>query len=44
MIFKSGEVYTGTWLDDKRHGHGENIWSDGTTSYEGEYLNGRIEG
>jgi hypothetical protein len=35
--------YEGSWLDDKRHGHGTFVHADGS-KYEGEWASGRKEG
>ena len=38
QIFANGEVYSGDWRGDIRHGHGKYIWPDGE-SYDGEWKN-----
>mmetsp|Transcript_27194 Transcript_27194/g.19591 ORF Transcript_27194/g.19591 Transcript_27194/m.19591 type:complete len:94 (+) Transcript_27194:358-639(+) len=40
---KTGSKYTGQWLGNFRHGHGEIKFADGA-SYEGTWYLGRAEG
>lgn len=37
MVFPDGNIYKGTWKNNKMHGKGEFEWQDGR-HYEGEYL------
>ena len=37
--YADGACYIGSWLDDKKHGHGTFTFPDGS-KYEGEFKNG----
>lgn len=39
----SSGSYDGEWLDDKPHGNGKQVWTDGRT-FEGQFLHGKFEG
>lgn len=40
---KNGGVYYGEWLNDQRHGHGEEVWKNGDR-YIGEYQHNKKHG
>ena len=49
MIYSDGNSYEGSWLNDKKHGHGKFIWLDASTQqtigvYEGNFENDMISG
>ena len=35
----AGDLYTGQWEGDRKHGYGRYVWSDGDV-YEGEFRDG----
>eukprot|EP00419_Tripos_fusus_P021803 CAMPEP_0172712730 /NCGR_PEP_ID=MMETSP1074-20121228/61272_1 /TAXON_ID=2916 /ORGANISM="Ceratium fusus, Strain PA161109" /LENGTH=365 /DNA_ID=CAMNT_0013536703 /DNA_START=125 /DNA_END=1223 /DNA_ORIENTATION=+ len=41
--FKTGSVYDGQWLGNRRHGMGKQRWEDGAT-YEGQWNDNKAEG
>jgi hypothetical protein len=41
--FKSGAIYTGEWVGNKRDGFGVQTWPDGA-KYEGEWKNNKAQG
>lgn len=41
---KEGDVYTGEWVNDKKHGRGVEKLADGVTIYEGNFVDGRWHG
>ena len=42
-LWSNGQVYEGTWKNDKQHGHGVRRWPDGNV-YEGEYKDDNMHG
>lgn len=44
MTYPSGNVYTGEWRYNLKHGAGEMIWKDRGESYDGEWSHGRPNG
>ena len=40
---EDGNVYTGQWLDNQKHGKGVMIWENGD-KYEGQWRDGKISG
>ena len=43
MSYISKDIYEGEWLDDKKHGRGFVIYSNGA-KYDGNFVGGRKEG
>jgi len=37
--YLDGSIYEGMWKDNKKHGQGQMIESDGLSIYNGEWLN-----
>mmetsp|Transcript_30489 Transcript_30489/g.61433 ORF Transcript_30489/g.61433 Transcript_30489/m.61433 type:complete len:95 (-) Transcript_30489:1521-1805(-) len=44
MQYKSGNVYSGQWVDGKRQGQGRMQWLDANELYVGEWAGGRQHG
>jgi hypothetical protein len=42
--YVNGNIYRGTWLNDKKHGQGVYIYAETNEKYEGEWLNGARHG
>ena len=40
ISFRSGNVYEGGWINNKRHGHGTMWWHDRAERYVGEWIQG----
>ena len=43
IIYNSGRIYEGSWMNDKRQGAGYEYFTNGNT-YEGEYKKGKVWG
>lgn len=44
MIFQNKDIYIGEFHNDLINGYGKYIWSNNNKKYEGNFLNGRING
>ena len=44
MILSNGDIYRGTFLDDKFNGKGKYIWNNFIKEYEGDFVDGKIHG
>ena len=40
----NGGKYEGQWSDDKQHGKGKEVWSNGAETYEGDFVEGKKNG
>ena len=44
IIFKNNDIYKGEFADDLINGYGKYIWKNNNKVYEGNFLNGKING
>lgn len=43
IVYDTGRIYEGLWMNDKRDGRGYELFSNGNT-YQGEFQNGKANG